>query len=270
LTPALTLILLAFSQSQRPGWDWQDVLAWSGAGLGGLVVFVLVERRQKTPLIELQLFRHRVFSAAAAVYFLNTFTGMGVSFAAIVFLQQALEYTPLQVGILLLPATVGRVAGELAGGHFAYRWGARGLSLVGLAIFACSCVMLGRLDRQSDALLIAVLLVLGTTGMALSNSPMIYSGLRTLRDERISMGSGVLSLVRIGGGTFGVGVVGPLVAMAERWARAQSGAGPAPPLAVVEPSLAGYQIYFSLMALLIVGTMLPAFLVRSDARHSDP
>jgi EmrB/QacA subfamily drug resistance transporter len=270
LTPALTLILLAFSQSQRPGWGWQDVLALSAAGLGGLVAFVLVERRQKTPLIELQLFRHRVFSAAAAVYFLNTFTGMGVSFAAIVFLQQALEYTPLQVGMLLLPATVGRVAGELAGGHFADRWGARGLSLVGLAIFACSCVMLGRLDRQSDALLIAVLLVLGTTGMALSNSPMIYSGLRTLRDERISMGSGVLSLVRIGGGTFGVGVVGPLVAMAERWARAQSGAGPAPPLAVVEPSLAGYQIYFSLMALLIVGTMLPAFLVRSDARHSDP
>ena len=38
---------------------------------------------------------------------------MGMSFAVIVFLQHVLNYSPLQVGFLLLPATLGRVAGEL-------------------------------------------------------------------------------------------------------------------------------------------------------------
>ena len=115
---------------------------------------------------------------------LNTFTGMGVNFAIIVFLQHMLEYSPLQVGFPLLPATLGRVAGELAAGHLAARWGARGPSLAGLLSFAIACAAVGRADQQSRMRLIGVLLIVGNLGMALSNSPMIYAGLRTLRDER--------------------------------------------------------------------------------------
>jgi MFS family permease len=229
----------------------------------------MIERWHKTPLIELALFRVRAFSAASAVYFLNTFTAMGVSFAVILFLQRALEYTPLQVGFLLFPATLGRVAAELAAGHLADRWGARGLSLAGLIIFALSCAALGQVDQRSSIWLIGTLLILSNGGMALSNSPIIYASLRTLRDERISMGSGLLSLVRITGGTFGVGVVGPLVAIAARW----SGLGPAADSVAGEIEatslLVGYHHYFYLMAVLIFSTMLPAFLVPSPSRRAE-
>jgi EmrB/QacA subfamily drug resistance transporter len=269
LTPALTLLLLAASQSQRPGWDRQDLLLLTGAGLIGMVIFVLVERRHKTPLIECTLFRQRTFAAASAVYFLTTFTGMGMGFAVIVFLQHVLAYSPLQVGLLLLPATLGRVAGELAAGHLSDHWGARGLSLAGLMTFAMSCAALGQVHQGSSVALVGTLLVLGNTGMALTNSPIIHAGLRTLREERISMGSGVLSLVRITGGTFGVGVVGPLVAMAERWANPLPLAGSAATPAPTGLLLDGYQIYFVLMALLIVCTMIPALLVQSAARQVE-
>jgi EmrB/QacA subfamily drug resistance transporter len=269
LTPALTLLLLAASQSQRPGWDRQDLLLLTGAGLIGMVIFVLVERRHKTPLIECTLFRQRTFAAASAVYFLTTFTGMGMGFAVIVFLQHVLAYSPLQVGLLLLPATLGRVAGELAAGHLSDHWGARGLSLAGLMTFAMSCAALGHVHQGSSVALVGTLLVLGNTGMALTNSPIIHAGLRTLREERISMGSGVLSLVRITGGTFGVGAVGPLVATAERWANPLPLAGSAATPAPTGLLLDGYQMYFVLMALLIVCTMIPALLVQSAARQVE-
>lgn len=269
LTPALTLLLLAASQSQRPGWDRQDLLLLTGAGLIGMVIFVLVERRHKTPLIECTLFRQRTFAAASAVYFLTTFTGMGMGFAVIVFLQHVLAYSPLQVGLLLLPATLGRVVGELAAGHLSDHWGARGLSLAGLMTFAMSCAALGQVHQGSSVALVGTLLVLGNTGMALTNSPIIHAGLRTLREERISMGSGVLSLVRITGGTFGVGAVGPLVATAERWANPLPLAGSAATPAPTGLLLDGYQMYFVLMALLIVCTMIPALLVQSAARQVE-
>jgi EmrB/QacA subfamily drug resistance transporter len=261
LTPALTLLLLAASQSQRPGWERQDLLILVGAGITGMVIFALVESWHKTPLIECTLFRQRTFTAASAVYFLTTFAGMGMGFAVIVFLQRVLAYSPLQVGLLLLPATLGRVAGELVAGHLSDRWGARGLSLPGLMIFAASCAALGQVHQRSSVALVGALLVLGNTGLALTNSPIIHAGLRTLRDERISMGSGVLSLVRIAGGTFGVGVVGPLVALAERWVNPAPSAGSAATPMSTEPLLDGYQLYFVLMALLIVCTMVPALLV---------
>jgi EmrB/QacA subfamily drug resistance transporter len=270
LTPALTLLLLAASQSQRPGWDRQALLLLTGAGLIGMVVFGLVERRHKTPLIECALFRQRTFTAASAVYLLTTFTGMGMGFAVTVFLQHVLAYSPLQVGLLLLPATLGRVAGELAAGHLSDRWGARGLSLAGLMTFAVSCAALGQVHQGSSVALVGALLVLGNSGMALTNSPIIHAGLRTLHDERIGMGSGVLSLVRITGGTFGVGVVGPLVALAERWANPPPLAGSAATPAPTDLLLNGYHTYFLLMALLIACTMIPAWLVRSAVRQVTP
>jgi hypothetical protein len=90
-----------------------------------------------------------------------------------------------------------------------------------------------------------------------------------LHDERIGMGSGLLSLVRITGGTFGMGAVGPLVVIAERW----SGVGPAGGSTAGEMQadslLAGYHTYFCLMALLILSTMLPTLLVPPSSRRAE-
>jgi EmrB/QacA subfamily drug resistance transporter len=269
LTPALTLLLFAVSQSQRPHWAALDLWLMSAAGLLCTAIFMGIERRHKNPLIEGGLFHERAFSAASAVYFLSHFTGMGVSFAVIVFLQNALRYSPLEVGFLLLPATLGRVAGELAAGHLSDRWGARGLSLSGLLIFAIACVALGLIDEQSSIWLIGAWLVLGNTGMALSNSPVIHAGLRTLHDERISMGSGVLSLMRIIGGTFGVGMVGPLVAIGSRWGTADVAVANATAAAQTMPSLVGYHLYFYAMAALILVTMVPASLIQPTTRPPD-
>jgi EmrB/QacA subfamily drug resistance transporter len=267
LTPALTLLLIGMSQSQRPAWSGLDIWLMVVAGLLCSALFLLVERHHPTPLIALALFHERAFSAASAVYFLGQFTSMGVSFAVIVFLQNALRYSPLEVGFLLLPATVGRVAGELAAGHLSDRWGARGLSVSGLLIFALSCAGLGRLDQQSSRWLIGGLLVLGNAAVALSNSPIIHAGLRSLHDDRISMGSGLLSLVRIIGGTFGVGVVGPLMALAARW-HVTGTAGTTTTASTMLP-VVGYQRYFSLMAVLTLVTMIPACLVQPRPRRPD-
>jgi DHA2 family methylenomycin A resistance protein-like MFS transporter len=187
---------------------------------------------------------------------------MGIGFALILFLQQVLHYTPLQVGFLLLPATLGRLAGELAAGHLSDRWGARGLSLAGLAVFAAFSAALGQLDNQSSALQVALLLIVGNAGMSLSNAPVLHAGLRVLRDERITMGSGLLSLGRIIGGTFGVGVVGPLLALAERWTSGPPPGDPVGPLVQQGLLLSAYQLYFDLMAAVILMTIIPALLMR--------
>lgn len=75
--------------------------------------------------------------------------------------------------------------------------------------------------------------------------------------------------MRITGGTFGVGVVGSLVAIAERW----RGIGPAGGSTAGEIQaaslLASYHHYFYLMALLIFSTMLPAFLVPPSSRRAE-
>lgn len=268
LTPALTLLLFAVSQSQRAGWDRTELVLLLGAALGCTLIFGYVERRHATPLLDFNVFRERTFSAASTVYFLTNFAAMGVSFAVIVLLQKVLHYSPLQVGLLLLPAMIGRVLGELAAGHLSDRWGARGLSMAGLLLFAISCAVLGQLGRQPSAVWVATWLLLGNSGIALSNSPILYAGLRSLHDERISMGSGIMSLVYIIGGTFGVGLVGPLVAQGEQWAHARPMGDTFLVLNQTEVLSDGYQFYFGLMAVLLLCTMVPASLIQSPPRRA--
>jgi EmrB/QacA subfamily drug resistance transporter len=262
LTPALSLLVIAVSHSQRPAWS-ELGLGLFGAALGGLGVFAVVEQRQRAPLLDLALFRRGAFSAASAACFLGQLAGMGVSFAIVVFLQQVLHYSPLQVGLLLLPATLARAGGELAAGHLADRWAGWGLALGGLALFAVACGGFALLHEGASRWRIGGLLVLGNLGMALSNSPILHAGLRALRDERLSMGSGMLSLLRIVGGMFGVALVGPLVALGERWGSAVGPWGAWSALAGGDGSLMGYRLFFALMALLPLATAAPAILAAS-------
>lgn len=80
----------------------------AGAGLAalgatGLLSFVLVERRATDPLVPLTLFGNRAFAAAAGLGLLSGVT----MFAAIVFLplylQMALQFTPVASAVHLLP-----------------------------------------------------------------------------------------------------------------------------------------------------------------------
>jgi len=268
LTLALTLLLLAVSQGQRPGWTGIERFSLIGAGLLATAVFVWIERRQATPLFEFTLFRTGMFRTAVTVYFLNHFAAMGVSFAVIVVLQRVFDYSPLQVGWLLLPATLGRVLGEVVAGRLADRWGAWGLCRGGLAMLALASGALGQLEQSPGALALVGLLVLANTGMAFSNAPVLYTGLRALPEPQIQMGSGLFSQIRIIGGTFGVGVVGPLVALCERWGRQppRDDAATMVPLPGTVPG--GYQGYFDLIALLMLVTLVLAVLMPSHWRRA--
>jgi hypothetical protein len=106
------------------------------------------------------------------------------------------------------------------------------------------------------------------TSMVFNNSPIIHAGLQTLHDEQITMGSSLLSLIRIIGGTFGVDVVGPLVAIAARWS--SHGAAGHSVLAEFEASwpVSGDHNYFYLLTMLTLCTMIPACFVPSIARSA--
>ena len=89
------------------------------AGVLALVAFVLVERRVRNPMLPLELFRSRQFSAANAVTLLLYAAITGAMFLVVVELQTVAGLSPLEAGTALLPITVMMVL-------FAARFGALG------------------------------------------------------------------------------------------------------------------------------------------------
>jgi EmrB/QacA subfamily drug resistance transporter len=110
LGAALLAVLYPLVQGREAGWPaWTFLLMAAALPLIGL--FALWERRTRTPLIRLDLFRGRAVSAGLLAM-LIFYCGMGGFFVLTLYLQDGEGYSPLKTALTMLPATVGIVAGN--------------------------------------------------------------------------------------------------------------------------------------------------------------
>ena len=75
-----------------------------------LIAFFVVERRSANPMLPLEIFRSRQFSAANAVTFVVYAALGGFFFLLVAFLQISLGYTPIEAGAASLPVTAADAA----------------------------------------------------------------------------------------------------------------------------------------------------------------
>jgi EmrB/QacA subfamily drug resistance transporter len=109
--------------------------------LGGLVSFVVatplfvwVEAHHAAPLLDLGLFRDRLFSMGNFSAFLNGVARNSVLFLLVFYLQGAKGDDPVLAGILLAPLAVGLLVLSPISGVLADRYGSRELATAGLLI----------------------------------------------------------------------------------------------------------------------------------------
>ncbi|MFD5399838.1 MFS transporter [Streptomyces sp. NPDC127097] len=135
-------VVYAIKEAAVHGYRWDIALA---AVVGVLALFVFV-RRQLTlpsPLLNMKLFHHRGFSGAVLADLLTILGLSGLVFFLSQFLQMVQLRSPLNAGLVELPAAVGAVGAGLAAGWVARRLSVRlvvagGLAVVGLSLVGCT------------------------------------------------------------------------------------------------------------------------------------
>src|SRR4029077_9993534 len=103
---------------------WAIVLA-AGLGAAALGAFIAVERRAECPMLPLEIFRSRQFTAANVLTFVVYGALGGVFFLLVAVLQTTLGYTPLAAGAASLPITALMLALSARAGALAQRIGPR-------------------------------------------------------------------------------------------------------------------------------------------------
>ena len=107
-------------------WGWLNgrTLVLAGAGIGLVVLFLLLERRARDPLIDLGLFRNVPYVLVTAAGAVGNTAFCLMLFLSTIYLQQVRGLSPLMAGVVFLgPALANAGAGLLAG-----RLGARGIA----------------------------------------------------------------------------------------------------------------------------------------------
>jgi EmrB/QacA subfamily drug resistance transporter len=211
ITVGLAALVLALVEGNGWGWGSGRILALFAVAAVGLVGFVVAETRVANPMVDFRFFRSTSFLGANLVAFIVSFAMLAMFFFLALYMQNVRGYTPLQAGVRFLPSTaVIIVAGPIAG-RLADRIGPRPLMAFGLTLTAISLFWQGHLAVDTAYASLAGAFVLMGLGMGLIMSPMSTAAMNAVDPTKAGVASGVLSMSRMVGGTFGVAVMGALI-----------------------------------------------------------
>jgi len=211
ITVGLTAIVLALVEGNRWHWGSTRVLALFAIALAGLIAFVTIERRSKTPMVDFRFFRSRTFLGANLVAFIVTFAMLAQFFFLALYMQNILHYSPLQAGVRFLPSTVLIIVMGPLAGRLTDRVGPRPLMTLGLAVVATAIFIQSHITVHTGYGVLLPGFILMGIGMGLVMSPMSTAAMNAVDRTKAGVASGVLSMSRMVGGTFGVAVMGALI-----------------------------------------------------------
>jgi EmrB/QacA subfamily drug resistance transporter len=211
ITVGLTALVLALVEGNRWNWGSLRVISLFAIALVASVAFVLIELRHKAPMVDFRFFRSRSFLGANLVAFFVSFAMLAQFFFLALYMQNILHFTPLQAGVRFLPATVLIIVMGPLAGRLTDRVGPRPLMTAGLVVVASAIFIQSRITIHTGYLLLLPGFVLMGIGMGLVMSPMSTAAMNAVDRAKAGVASGVLSMSRMVGGTFGVAVMGALV-----------------------------------------------------------
>jgi EmrB/QacA subfamily drug resistance transporter len=195
--------LLFFLNRMSRGSD-SLVWVWLFLLLLCLGLFILVELRSSSPLVELKLFRRRLFVSSLGASFLSFWMGAAHTFVMPFFLQDILEFSPAKAGMFIFPIALTVMVTAPLGGRFSDRVGVRipatlGLTLTALTVFSFTLLK----PSAGDLDILWRQIVLGI-GISLFNPANNSAIIGSLPREKVNLASSFLALSRNLGMVIGV------------------------------------------------------------------
>ena len=264
VTLSLMLAVYGVVGGNEAGWGSGQTLGTLGAAAALMALFLAVEARSRHPLVPLGLFRLRNISVSNVCAVLWSAGMFAWFFMAALYLQQVLNYTPMQVGLAFLPANLVMAALSLGwSARLVMRFGIRAPLGVGLVLAAAGLLLFARAPLAGGFWLDVFpgMLLLGL-GAGIAFNPMLMAAMHDVPPEDAGLASGLVNTAFMLGGALGLAVLASL-ASARTGALAAGGADAAAAL------LGGYQVAFGAGAVFALVAAVLGGLLRADVKAGD-
>jgi EmrB/QacA subfamily drug resistance transporter len=203
----LTGLVLGISKGGLSGWDNPVVIGGLALAAVLLPAFVAIERRGRAPMLDLTIFRNRLFAAATGAAFINGLSRFALMFVFVFYFQGAQGDDPITAGIKLIPLALGMlVASPIAGVH-ADRRGSRTLAAAGMLVSALGLAGMTTLQVHSPYWQSSVWLFVVGVGSGVFNSPNTSAMMGAVPAHRRGVAAGTRTMLQNTGAVISIAFV---------------------------------------------------------------
>jgi EmrB/QacA subfamily drug resistance transporter len=196
----VVMLLSGISLYAVAGLGQSLIIGLVAGGLAILCAFVFIETKVEDPMLNLSLFRNRLFAAGTSAIFLNSLARGCVLLVLVFYLQGPnMNLDPLQAGVFLLPNTMTiALFGPLAG-YLSDKRGPRLIATTGLVTSAIGLLLLTQLPPAVTFWQLALPLALVGSGMGTFAPPNRSSVMSSVPPEDRGIASGITTtLINLG------------------------------------------------------------------------
>jgi EmrB/QacA subfamily drug resistance transporter len=214
LTSGIGLFAFTFALIEANTYGWTSgriVIAFVVAAVA-LGLFVLLELRQRVPMLDLSLFRSGTFAGANLVVLLVALAMFGVFFFLSLYMQNILGFSAVEAGAAFLPMTILIILIAPVAGRTSDRVGSRWLMTAGMILVGIQLLYFSRLGLDSTFWNLLPGLLIGGVGMSLTMTPSAAAAVRAVPVDKSGVGSAVLNAFRQVGGSLGIALIGAIIA----------------------------------------------------------
>jgi EmrB/QacA subfamily drug resistance transporter len=270
---SLMALLMALTLGQQRSFTEPAILALFAVWLVTLVSFLAIERKSRQPMIDLNLFKNRLFSINLITAFIIFICTSGTIILMPFYLENVLGYDPSSVGFLLaiVPIAVGITAP--ISGALSDRLGTRPITVAGLFMLLIGFFAVSTLSVETTPLgYISRFLPIGI-GIGIFQSPNNSAVMGAVPRTRLGVVSGLLSITRTLGQITGIAALGALWASRVVLRAGQDlpdGATAAPPAAQVAGLNDTFTVVVIMIALALMLAVWGLVQERRSRRLADP
>lgn len=173
-------LLYGFSDASSAGWGDPVVLTCLIVGVLGLVFFVIRQLRLEIPLLNLSIYKHKMYALSSIISAVNAaalFSGMILTPA---YVQNVRGISPLDSGLMMLPGAILMGIMMPITGKLFDKFGPRILGFIGLSITVIATFMMSRFDLDTTYAYIITIYSIRMLGISMVMMPIMTNGLNQL------------------------------------------------------------------------------------------
>jgi DHA2 family multidrug resistance protein len=189
--------------------DWfgsTQIVALAIVAVVGVALFVVWELTERNPVVDLRLFARRNFLVSTVAISLSFGTFFGSVVLLPLWLQQYMDYTATQAGMVVAPVGLLAVVLTPLVGRTVNRVDPRYFASASFATFALVMLMRSRFATSADLTTLMIPTIVQGAAMAMFFVPLITLSLSGLAPERIASASGLFNFARLLAGSFGTSI----------------------------------------------------------------